>query len=81
MNKGLEKAIEIFGNQNRLAIALGVTRNSVNFWMNDKAKISYGNVIKLVELTRWKVKPHDLRPDIYPRGTTWKSGNVTRSRG
>jgi len=64
--KGIEKAIKIFGNQNRMALALGVTRQAVHSWHTKKCKISPAKAIELSRLTKGKVRPFDVRPDIYP---------------
>jgi len=70
--KGVQKAIKIFGNQNRLAVSMGVSRQAVHGWVNDQSKISPANVLKLCEMSGWKINPHDLRPDIYPRDLAFK---------
>lgn len=69
MTAGLRKAIDFFGNQNRMAIELEISRQSVSLWVKGRARVSPEHVQAIVKLTGGAIKPHELRPDIYPRGT------------
>jgi len=73
MVSGIVKAVNFFGNQNRMAKALGVSRQSVTFWVNGKAKISPVNVLKINKITRGAISPSELRPDIYPPSIYFKA--------
>ena len=48
-NKLLGKIIEIYGNQNACAIALGISRAYLNQLLNDKREFSYTMMTKLIE--------------------------------
>ncbi|HBE9150643.1 YdaS family helix-turn-helix protein [Serratia fonticola] len=66
---GLDKAIEIIGNQRKLAIALGIRPSSLNRWVKKYAgRVPEGQLLKIYSLTG--ITPHELRPDIHPNPTS-----------
>ena len=66
MNRKLKKACKIVGSQNKLAKALGVSRQAVYQWM--EGKVPAERVLAVEELTGGQVTRYDLRPDIYGKG-------------
>jgi len=65
-NRHINKAVKIFGNQNRMASEMGVTRQAVHGWLFGKHRISPEKAIELSKKTHGKLTPNQLRPDIYP---------------
>ena len=61
--QALEKIIQHVGGPRKLADALGVTPMSISHW---RKQIPAERVIALCKLSGGQVKPHELRPDIYP---------------
>ena len=43
---------------------LGVTQSAVAQWI--AGQVGPLRVLKVAEATGWRVRPHDLRPDLYP---------------
>lgn len=65
---GLDKAINKFGNQRRLAFALGVRPSSLNRWIKKyNGNVPADRVLPIFNATG--VTPHELRPDLYPNPT------------
>lgn len=60
------KAIELAGSQTRLGELAGVSQATVSDWLNGKKVISAENVMSLCAALKWRITPHELRPDIYP---------------
>lgn len=54
-----EQVIEHFGNQSKLALALGVTRQAVALWKIE-GSIPPGNAVQIERLTEGKFKAIDL---------------------
>lgn len=66
---GLDKAIKVFGNQRKLALALGIKPPSVNRWVIKYAgRVPPEHLGRIYELTG--VTPHEIRPDIHPNPTS-----------
>jgi DNA-binding transcriptional regulator YdaS (Cro superfamily) len=59
-SEALREAIRRAGNQNRLAIALGIDRQAVNRWR----VVPYKRTLEVERLTG--VPRTKLRPDLYP---------------
>jgi DNA-binding transcriptional regulator YdaS (Cro superfamily) len=64
----LRRAVEIAGGQTALAHALGVQQAHVWNWLNRNKRLPAEYVIPVERATKGKVKRHELRPDIYPKG-------------
>jgi hypothetical protein len=60
-DKALRKAIERAGGKPALALALGVTRQTIQKWR----KVPVLRALEVERLTG--VSRHDLRPDVYPQ--------------
>jgi DNA-binding transcriptional regulator YdaS (Cro superfamily) len=66
---GLDKAIQQIGSQRKLAIALGITPQSLNRWVKKyKGMVPNDHLLKIYELTG--VTPNEIRPDIHPNPTS-----------
>jgi DNA-binding transcriptional regulator YdaS (Cro superfamily) len=61
----INRAINIVGNQSKLALAVGVTQQAVQKWASS-GKVPPEKVIPIAQATGWQVTPHDLRSDLYP---------------
>lgn len=61
MNNALKKAKGLIGNS-KLADELGISAAAVSKWVEAPAE----RVIPIAVATKWKVTPHELRPDLYP---------------
>ena len=63
-NAALNKAIKIFGNQSRLAVALGCSQHAV--WSAVKrGRVSAQMAVAIERATRGAVKRAQLRPDLF----------------
>jgi DNA-binding transcriptional regulator YdaS (Cro superfamily) len=62
-NAALQKAIDIAGNQTRLAEKLGEYPQLVQSWT--KTRVPAHWVIPIVKAVNGAVSPSDLRPDIF----------------
>ena len=63
-NRALKKAIEFYGSQRKLALALKITPQAITHLLKGHP-ISLGNAIKIEQLTKGEVKRSDLRPDYF----------------
>ena len=61
----LLKAIEIVGGVTNLSLEIGVPHSNISSWLYGDRDIPPKYVPKIVEATNWKVKPEELRPDVY----------------
>lgn len=61
----LKKAVDILGGVTNLALELQVSHGNVSDWLYTDQKVPCHHVPKIVEATKWKVKPEELRPDVY----------------
>ncbi|MFC1749556.1 YdaS family helix-turn-helix protein [Pseudomonadota bacterium] len=73
----LERAIQIIGGPKEVASVFGLKSTmAISHWK--RRGVPAGYVIKLCELTEWKVRPNDLAPLIYPHPDdgipTWLRG-------
>jgi DNA-binding transcriptional regulator YdaS (Cro superfamily) len=59
----LEKLVQDFGSQARLAEFLGVTPQAVNEWLK-RGRISATAAAQLEEKTKGEYRKADLRPDV-----------------
>jgi DNA-binding transcriptional regulator YdaS (Cro superfamily) len=76
---GLDKAIEMAGNQGKLASLLGISTQSVNRWKKKyKGVIPPGRVIQVFNVTG--VTPHELRPDLHPTPTSGITQDTAKQR-
>ncbi len=55
--------------QQRLAVTLNVSQGLISHWINNRKEIQPEEALKIAELSEWRVRPHDLRPDIWPNST------------
>ncbi|WP_369123376.1 transcriptional regulator [Marinobacter salarius] len=62
----LERAIEIKGGQTPLAAACGITQPYVWNWLNRDGRVPAEYALSVCRAVDFGVRPHDLRPDIYP---------------
>ena len=62
--QAVEKAIEYFGTQEKLASVLGVSQSTISKWLTNLKQISFKSAYKIDELTNGKITIHDLRPDL-----------------
>lgn len=62
----MTQAISLVG-LSALAKALGVSHQAVRKWEATAAPAE--RVIPIARATGWRVKPHQLRPDLYPNAT------------
>ena len=65
--EALELAISLIGGQTPLAVACGVTQPYVWNWLNRDGRVPAEYVIKICQSVNFEIRPHDLRPDIYPK--------------
>lgn len=63
MSKALERACKIVGSKNKMAIALGVTRQAVQQWFDNAVPPERARDIEIA--TGGKVKRAHLRPDVF----------------
>lgn len=61
----LERAVEIAGNQSKLAEALGVKQQHVWNWLNRDKKLPFERAVAIERFTKGKVTAYELRPDLY----------------
>ena len=67
MKTAIEQAVEIVGSQTKLAEAVHVQQGHVWNWINRSAgRVPGEHCIAISQATEWQIRPHDLRPDIYP---------------
>jgi transcriptional regulator with XRE-family HTH domain len=62
--------------QDAVAKALGVSQGLVSHWLTGRRPVSAEHVLPLSAYTGFEVRPHDLRPDLYP----FPSDGVPRER-
>ncbi|EFN2531274.1 TPA: helix-turn-helix domain-containing protein [Escherichia coli] len=61
-----DKAVRVIGNVSAVSRLFGFrSSQSVANWIA-RNKVPSSRVIKLCELGKWRVTPHELRPDLYP---------------
>lgn len=61
-----DKAVRVIGNVSAVSRLFGFrSSQSVANWIG-RNKVPSSRVIKLCELGKWRVTPHELRPDLYP---------------
>lgn len=65
-NPAIEKAIKIVGSQGEFARQIGVSQGYASQMLTGYRPVSHHRVIAIALATRNKVRPHDLRPDLYP---------------
>lgn len=61
----LQRAIDIFGSQEKFANAIGAYQQKVSYWL-DKGWVPPEFVIPIEKAANGQVSRHKLRPDIYP---------------
>lgn len=61
-NKAVQRLIEFFGSQMKLADALDVEQSSVSGWLNNRFYISRDNADLAESLTNGVVRSEELRP-------------------
>lgn len=65
---GLHKAIQLFGSQRRLALALNLSPMAVSHWMKTQ-QVPYDKAIRIEQITHGAVTRCELRPDLWERPT------------
>ena len=65
-NRALLKAVSVVGSQTGLARKCGVIQQHVWNWINRDNRVPAEFALKVAEATDFEVRPHDLRPDLYP---------------
>ncbi|MGK9450299.1 transcriptional regulator [Acidithiobacillus caldus] len=65
----LHKAISFFGNQTRLAEAIGVSPMAVSHWIHRK-RIPTNRALDIEQATQGAVPRWELRPDLWERPTS-----------
>lgn len=65
-NKALFKAVSVVGSQTALARKCGVIQQHVWNWIHRDNRVPAEFALKVAEATDFEVRPHDLRPDLYP---------------
>jgi len=64
----LRRAIALFGNQSRLADAIGYSQHAVWHAYEKRRRVSPQMAIAIHKATRGKVRKEHLRPDIFGGG-------------
>lgn len=62
MKNPVQKAIEVLGSQNKVAIACGVSQNAISKWLNGQSKVTLENALKIEKATDEKVKAEEFDP-------------------
>ena len=65
MNKGIKKALDLFGNQKEMAKQLGVKQQAISLWLTEKQKASVKNAIQIEKATFGLVSRSEIRGDIF----------------
>ena len=63
--EALKRAIDIVGGVTNLSLDIGVSPSSVSDWLYTDLKVPCHHVPAIVRATKGKVKPEELRPDVY----------------
>lgn len=63
----LSEVIDIAGSPSALARRLGVSAQRISNWRS--RGIPGDHVLVVCAAVDWQVRPHDLRPDMYPNPT------------
>ena len=77
--RALTRALGLAGStQAELAIMIGVRQQAISKWLLD-GKIPANRVLQVSRALRWRITPHEFRPDIYPyvddgMPPRWRSG-------
>ncbi|HDR8931702.1 TPA: helix-turn-helix domain-containing protein [Burkholderia vietnamiensis] len=61
----IKDAVTAAGGAAAVADALGISRISIYEWIY-KGRVPEPRVLRLAELTNWKITPHQLAPALYP---------------
>ncbi|WP_208455954.1 Cro/CI family transcriptional regulator [Burkholderia vietnamiensis] len=61
----IKDAVTAAGGATAVAAAFGISRISIYEWI-DKGRVPEPRVLRLAELTNWKITPHQLAPALYP---------------
>lgn len=61
----LAKAIDIVGGVTNLSLDIGVDYTSISKWLYTDMRIPAHHVPKIVKATNGKIRPEELRPDVY----------------
>lgn len=65
----LHRAIALFGNQSRLADAIGYSQHAVWHACTKRRRVSAEMAVAIHKATKGKVRKEHLRPDIFGGGT------------
>jgi DNA-binding transcriptional regulator YdaS (Cro superfamily) len=66
---GLHSAIQFFGSQRRLALALNLSPMAVSHWLKSQ-QVPYDKAIRIEQATHGAVHRSELRPDLWERPTS-----------
>lgn len=67
MKTALERAVEHFGGQKRLAERIGTSQSQVWYWLREAKKGVPGEYALAIEReSEGAISRRDLRPDLYP---------------
>lgn len=61
----IQRAVIIVGSQREMAKALKVTDALISQWVTERRPVSATKVLAVCELTGGRVKPEELRPDVF----------------
>lgn len=61
----IQKAVQIIGNQEKLAEDCGVSQPTISNWKKDN-RVPGEYVLKFEKATNGQVSRHEIRPDLYP---------------
>ncbi len=61
----LQRAIALFGNQSRLADAIGFSQHAVWHALTKARRVSPQMALAIHKATKGRVRKQDLRPDIF----------------
>ncbi|UIN00045.1 transcriptional regulator [Yersinia ruckeri] len=64
INEAIKSAVDMLGNQQKLADACGVKQPSVWFWLHGKKRVSAKNAKRIENATNGKVPAYLIRPDL-----------------
>lgn len=70
----IKEVIRMAGGPVKLGRLLKRSKGAVSQWR----VVPHDHVIAVCEAAGWKVRPHDLRPDLYPNPTDAMPGSICK---